>query len=235
MQKDLNSFLRASLFFALFVVLGLTFGFLTFKILSFSRTVEVPLIMNMTVIEAAKELGKAGLDLKIEGEDFDSVIPSGKIIRQDVPAGKTVKEKRAVRIVISKGPKVLSIPLLVNETLQNAESILLQKGLRIGKVINVHSDAVAKGVIVAQGPEPDDKLTDMITVLVSTGPHDQAYYCPDFQGKQIEDVREVAQKMGLEIETQGTGSIVTIQRPRPGTVIKSSEKLYLEMKEVTTP
>ena len=231
----MNSFLRASLFFALFVVLGLTFGFLTFKVLSFSRTVEVPSIVNMTVIEADKVLGKAGLDLKIEGEDFDSLISAGKILRQDVPPGKTVKEKRAIRIVISKGPKVLSIPLLVNETLQNAESILLQKGLRIGNVINVHSDAAAKGVIVAQRPEPDDKLTDVITVLVSAGPHDQAYYCPDFQGKQLEDVREVAQKMGLEIETQGTGSVVTIQRPKPGTVIKSSEKLYLEIKEVTTP
>jgi beta-lactam-binding protein with PASTA domain len=179
-QKGMNSFLRASLFFALFVVLGLTFGFLTFKILSFSRTVEVPSIMNMTVIEADKVLGKSGLDLKIEGEDFDSVIPSGKIMRQDVPPGKSVKEKRAIKIVISKGPKVLSIPMLVNETLQNAESILLQKGLRIGKVINVRSDAVQKGIIVAQRPEPDDKLTDMITVLVSAGPHDQAYYCPDF-------------------------------------------------------
>jgi serine/threonine-protein kinase len=231
----MNSFLRASLFFALFVVLGLTFGFLTFKILSFSRTVEVPAITNMTVIEADKVLGKAGLGLKIEGEDFDSVILAGKIIRQDVPPGKTVKEKRAIKIVISKGPKVLSIPLLVNETFQNAESVLLQKGLRIGKVITVHSDTVQKGVILAQRPEPDDKLTDVITVLVSAGPHDQAYYCPDFQGKQLEDVQEVAQKMGIEIETQGAGSIVINQRPKPGTVIRSSEKLYLEMKEVTTP
>lgn len=231
----MNSFLRAVLFFALFVVLGLTFGFITFKVLSFSRTVEVPSILNMTVIEADKELGKAGLDLKIEGEDFDSVTPSGRIIRQDVPAGKTVKERRAIKAVISKGPRVLSIPLLVNETLQSAESILMQKGLRVGKVINVHSDTVPKGVIVAQKPEPDDKLTDVITILISAGPHDQAYSCPDFQGKQIEDVKEVAQKMGLEIETHGSGSIVAAQKPKPGTVIKSSEKLYLEMKEVTTP
>ena len=106
---------------------------------------------------------------------------------------------------------------------------------RIGKVITVHSDKVQKGIIVAQRPEPDDKLTDVITVLVSAGPHDQAYYCPDFQGKQLEDVQEVAQKMGIEIETQGAGSIVKNQRPKPGTVIRSSEKLYLEMKEVTTP
>lgn len=233
MQKGMNSFLRAALFFALFVVLGLTFGFLTFKLLSFSRTVIVPSVMNLTVIEADKELRKAGLDLKIDGEDFDSVVSSGRILRQDIPPGNTVKEKRAIQIVISKGPRVHSIPLLVNATLQDAESILLQKGLRIGKIIHVHSDSAQKGLIVSQRPEPEDKLTDMITVLVSAGPHDQAFYCPDFHGRQLQNVRELTQKMGMEIETQGTGNIVKTQRPKPGTVIKSGDKLYLEMKEET--
>jgi len=231
----MNSFVRASLFFDIFVVLGLTFGFLTFKIMSFSRTVEVPSVMNMTVIEADKTLGNEGLDLKIEGEDFDPVIPSGKIIRQDVPPSKTVKERRAIKVVISKGPRVSSIPLLVNETLQNAESALIRQGLRIGKVITVHADTAEKGTIIAQKPEPDDKLTDMITVLVSAGPHVQTYYCPDFQGKQLEDVREIAEKMGLIVETQGGGSIVKNQKPRPATLVKSGDTIYLDVKEVTIP
>jgi serine/threonine-protein kinase len=231
----MNSFVRASLFFALFVVLGLTFGFLTFKILSFSRTVEVPSVVNMTVIEADKALGRTGLDLKIEGEDFDSITPPGRIIRQDVPPGEKVKERRAIRVVTSKGPRVSSIPLLVNETLQNAESMLIQKGIRIGKVITVHSDTAEKGIVVAQKPEPDDKLTDLITVLVSAGPHEQTYFCPDFQEKQIEDVRDIAQKMGLAVETKGAGSVVMSQKPRPGALVKSGDTIYLEMKEVTIP
>jgi serine/threonine-protein kinase len=231
----MNSFVRASLFFALFVVLGLTFGFLTFKILSFSRTVEVPSVVNMTVIEADKALGRTGLDLKIEGEDFDSITPPGRIIRQDVPPGEKVKERRAIRVVTSRGPRVSSIPLLVNETLQNAESMLIQKGIRIGKVITVHSDTAEKGIVVAQKPEPDDKLTDLITVLVSAGPHEQTYFCPDFQEKQIEDVRDIAQKMGLAVETKGAGSVVMSQKPRPGALVKSGDTIYLEMKEVTIP
>ena len=231
----MNSFVRASLFFALFVALGLTFGFLTFKILSFSRTVEVPAVTNMTLIEADKILGNAGLSLKIEGEDFDSIIPSGKIIRQDVPPGNKVKEKRAIRVVMSKGPKVSSIPLLVHETLQDAESMLIQKGLRVGKVISAHSDSAEKGIIIAQNPEPDDKLTDLITVLVSAGPHEHAYTCPDFHGKPLEDAREIAKKMALSVETQGEGTIVTAQKPKPGSLIRSGDKLYLEMKEVTIP
>jgi serine/threonine-protein kinase len=136
---------------------------------------------------------------------------------------------------MSKGPRVSSIPLLVQETLQDAESMLIQKGLRIGKVISVHSDSAEKGIIIAQNPEPDDKLTDLITVLVSAGPHEHTFTCPDFHGKPLEDAREIAKKMALAVETQGEGTTITAQKPKPGSLIRSGDKLYLEMKEVTTP
>ncbi len=235
MQKDMNSFLKATLFFALFVVLGLTFGFLTFTILSFSRTVEVPSVLNMTVLEADRTLGNSGLSLKIEGEDFDSIIPSGKIIRQDVPPGKTVKEKRAIKVIISKGPKVSSIPLLVNNTLLDAEAALMQKGLRVSRIIAVHNDSVEKGTIIAQNPEPDDRLEDHITVLVSAGPHDQAYICPDFIGKSFDDAQETAKKLLLTVERSGEGTIITAQKPKPGSLVRSGNTIYLQMKEVTKP
>ena len=231
----MNSFVKLSLFFLLFVTLGLTFGFLTFKILSFSRTVEVPAVVNMTPIEADRALGDAGLILKIEGEDYDSIVPSGRIIRQDVPPGKKVKEKRAIKVVMSRGPRVASIPYLVNEPLRDAESALMQKGLRIGKVIPVHSDTVEKGLILAQSPEPDDKLADLITVLVSAGPHEISYYCPDFTGKPVDYARDIAGKMAVSVDAKGQGSTVTMQKPRPGALIRSGDTIYLEMKEVPIP
>ena len=227
----MNSFIRVPLLFAIFVLLGLTFGFITFKVLSFSRTVEVPSLTNMSLVEANEALSKAGLYLRIEGEDYDSTVMSGKILRQDVPAGNKVKEKRSIKVVVSKGPKVYSVPLLVNETLGDAEGTLVQKGLRIGKVINVHSDSIEKGKVVAQSPEPDERLDGPITVLVSLGPHELTYYCPDFQGKSLDEAKETAQKIGLLIETKGTGDFVKAQKPKPGMLLKAGEKVYLELKE----
>ncbi len=227
----MNSFIRVPLFFAIFVLLGLTFGYITFKMLSFSRTVEVPSLTNMSLVEANEALSKAGLYLKIEGEDYDSTVMSGKILRQDVPAGNKVKEKRAIKVAVSKGPKVYSVPLLVNETLGDAQGMLVQKGLRIGKVINVHSDSVEKGKVVAQSPEPDERLDGPITVLVSAGPHELTYYCPDFQGKSLDEAKETAQKIGLLVETKGTGDFVKAQKPKPGMLLKAGEKVYLELKE----
>jgi len=231
LQKKINDFIKVPLLFAVFVLLGLTFGFITFKVLSFSRTVEVPSLTNMSLVEANEALSKSGLYLKIEGEDYDSTVGTGKILRQDVPAGNKVKEKRAIKVVISKGPRVYSVPVLVNETLGDAEGVLVQKGLRIGKVINVHSDSVEKGKIVAQSPEPDERLDGPITVLVSLGPHELTYYCPDFQNKGLEEAKETAEKIGLVIETKGTGDVVKAQKPKPGALVKAGDKVYLEIKE----
>ena len=226
----MNNFLKIPLFFALFILLGLFFGFLTFNILSFSRTVEVPALTNLTMLEANEALSKAGLYLKIEGEDFDPAVQTGRILRQDIPAGNKVKEKRAIKVVVSKGPRVSSIPPLVQKLLPDAESLLMEKGLAIGKVISVHSDSVAEGKIIAQKPEPHERLTDMITVLVSLGPHELIYSCPDFLNKSINEARETADKLGLTLETKGTGHIVSAQRPRPGTIVKNADKIFLELR-----
>lgn len=230
----MNNFIKIPVFFALFILLGLSFGFITFKILSFSSTVEVPSLTNLTMLNANEVLNKAGLYLKIEGEDFDPIVQTGRIIRQDVPSGNKVKEKRAIKVVVSKGPRVSSIPLLVNESLANAESLLMQKGLNIGKIIYVHSDSVEKDKIIVQKPGPHEKLSDQITVLVSLGQHELIYFCPDFLSKDIESARETADKIGLTLETKGPGHIVSAQKPKPGTIVKNTDKIYLDLKEGAT-
>jgi len=227
----MSNFLKVPLFFALFILLGLAFGFITFKILSFSRTVEVPSLTNLTMLEANESLSRTGLYLKIEGEDFDPAILTGRIIRQDVPPGNKVKEKRSIKVIVSKGPRISSVPQLVHETLTDAESLLMQKGISIGKTIYVHSDTVEKGKIIAQKPEPHERLSDKITVLVSLGQHELIYFCPDFINKSIENAQETAEKMGLSLETKGSGNIVSAQKPKPGTLVKNADKIYLELKE----
>ncbi len=224
----MSNLIKIPLYFLAFILLGLIFGYLTFKILSFSRTVEVPDLYSKSLIEANELLTKNGLYLKIEGEDYDSTVLPGHILRQDVPAGDKVKERRGIKVIISKGPRVHSIPMLVNETLLNAESILLQKGLKITKVIRVHSDTIEKDRIVAQKPEPDERVSGSITVLVSLGPHEVIYYCPDFQGMSIEEAKELTEKLNLKTEIEGSGENVEIQRPPPGRQIKAGDTIYLQ-------
>lgn len=229
MHKGISNLIKFPLYTLVFVLLGLIFGYLTFKTLSFSRTVEVPDLYGKSLLESNKLLTKNGLYLKIEGEDYDPIVPQGSILRQDVPAGNKVKNRRGIKVIISKGSRVKSVPMLVNETLLNAESILLQKGLKIAKVIMVHSDTVEKDRIVAQKPEPDERVSDHITVLVSLGPYDIIYYCPDFKGMSFEQAKELIEKLNLKIETGGEGSNIKAQKPGPGTRVKAGDTIHLKL------
>jgi len=220
---------RFPLYIFTFILLGLIFGYLTFKVLSFSRTVEVPDLYGKSLLEGNKMLGNKSLYLKIEGEDYDTVIPSGNIIRQDVPAGNKVKERRGIKVVISKGPRIKSVPLLVDETLVNAESLLLQKGLKIAKVVPVHSDVVDKDRILSQKPGPEDQVSDSITVLVSLGPYEKRYYCPDFTGMSLEQAAALVKQLNLKLTAEGSGETVEAQKPEPGKQIKTGDTIYLKL------
>ncbi len=224
----MHKLIRFSLYIFAFILLGLIFGYLTFKVLSFSRTVEMPNLYGKSLLESNKLLTSKDLYLKIEGEDYDSAVPPGIIIRQDVPAGNKVKERRAIKVVISKGPRVKSVPALVNETLVDAESLLLQKGLKIREIM-VHSDTVEKDKIVAQKPEPDEQASDAITVLVSLGPYDKFYYCPDFKGMSAEQANDLIKKLSMKVSIEGSGEKVETQRPDPGRQIKTGDTIYLKL------
>lgn len=228
-QREMSKLIKVPLYILFFILLGLIFGYLTFKVLSFSRTVEVPDLYGKSSVEASKLLRERGLDLNIEGEDYDPAMLTGHILKQDVPANKKVKEGRGIKVIVSKGPRVQSIPMLVNETLSNAESILFQKGLKIAKVIRLHSNKIEKDRIIAQKPESSDKVSDYITVLVSMGPHELIYYCPDFKGMPVEEAKELIERLNLKVETGGSGNNVRTQKPKPGTYVKTGDTIYLQL------
>ena len=214
---------------ATFVILGLTFGYLTFSILSFARTVDVPDLYGKGLVESNKLLTKHGLYLEIEGEAYDSSQPPGIIIKQDIPAGRKVQERSGIRVIISRGPEEKSIPLLVNETLQNAEAVLLDKGLKVGKVLYVHSDTVEKDKIISQNPGPYEQISDVITVVVSQGPYIQYYFCPDFKGMPFSQARDIIKQLQLTLAVEGAGGIVQEQKPRPGTKIKAGDLIFIKL------
>jgi serine/threonine-protein kinase len=211
------------LFFAIIIVTG----YLTFTILSFSRTVEVPELRGLSLPEANSLASKRGLYLKVEGEEYDPSIPPGHISRQDVPPKNKVKENRGIKVFISKGPKALLTPDVTGLTLEDAETIILKNGMRLGKVISVHSERIEAGKVIAQRPDPEEKPGDSISLIVSAGPYQQVLFCPDFTGKAEKEVVDIAERLGLKIELTGLGHKIISQKPMPNSLIRSGDTIYL--------
>jgi serine/threonine-protein kinase len=164
----MNRFIKIPLYIGILFLLGMLAGHLTFKLLSFSNTVEVPDLRGRSVAEAVNMLQKKGLHMLGASEDFDSDVSAGNIARQDLPPASKVKEGRGVKVVISKGPRVQFVPDLVGMKLEEAGALLMGRGIRIARTIYVHSDA-EKNVIIAQRPESEEKGGDHFRVLVSLG------------------------------------------------------------------
>lgn len=211
----------------LFFIVVITTGYLTFTILSFSRTVEVPELKGLSLPEANSLLSKRGLYLKVEGEEYDPIIPPGHISRQDIPSNSKVKENREIKVFISKGPKVLLTPEVADLYLNEAESIIIKNGLKIERIIYVHSDSIEKGKIIAQRPDPEEKPGDSISLIVSAGPYQKVLFCPDFTGKDETEAGDIAERLGLKLEFTGSGQRIVSQKPKPNSLIRSGEIIHL--------
>ncbi|GAB4405974.1 MAG: hypothetical protein OHK0032_00730 [Thermodesulfovibrionales bacterium] len=212
-----------------FIILGLVSGYLAFKLLSFSRTVEVPDLRGKTLLEANSLLNKRGLYLKVEGEDHDPAVAPGNIARQDIPPGNKVKEQRGIKVILSKGPKVLFVPEFTGMSIEEAESVAAKSGLRVSRILRVHSDVVEKDRIIAQRPNPEEPIQGELSIVVSAGPYSSIYYCPDFSNKGRDEAQGLAEKLGLEVEFKGSGEWVRSQKPKPGSLIKSGETIHLQL------
>ncbi|MFN3479593.1 MAG: PASTA domain-containing protein [Thermodesulfovibrionales bacterium] len=223
----LNKILSGILYLFLFFAVVIITGYLTFTILSFSRTVEVPELRGLSLPEANSLVSKRGLYLKVEGEEYDPVIPPGHISRQDIPSNNKVKENRGIKVFISKGPKALLTPEVTGLSIDEAESVILKNGIRLAKVIYVHSETIENGKVIAQRPDPEERPGDTVSLIVSAGPYQKVFFCPDFIGKDEKEADDIAERLGLKVEFMGSGRKVISQKPRPGSIIKSGETIHL--------
>jgi len=164
-----SKLLKIPLYLLILFAVGLAAGHLTFKALTFSKSVVVPDVQGKSMIEANTILKNEGLYIRVEGEDYDPAVPEGFIVRQDIPSGNKVKEGREIKVIVSKGPRIKYVPDLVGLTLDEAETQSRERGIRIGRVLYLHDRDTPKNTIIAQRPEAQEKGGDSMTVLVSLG------------------------------------------------------------------
>jgi serine/threonine-protein kinase len=208
-------------------------SFFTFRILGSQKTVTVPELVGKSLVDANKLIFQKKLYLKIDGEEFSTEIPSGHIIRQDIPAGNKIKEGRTIHILVSKGPKRNYMPYFIGLTIDEAKKLAQEKKIHIKRIIKVHSNSFEKGIVIAQRPTSEERGGDTITLVISRGAYPVYYRCPDFTVMSLEEAKNMADRLGVELELLGYGSKVASQSPKPGSLIKKGDivRLKLEYRE----
>jgi serine/threonine-protein kinase len=165
----MNKLIKIPLYIAMVILFGIVSGYLTFTALTMSRTVVVPVLIGKGMVEGNDLLRSKGLYMRLEGDDYDASVPQGNIIRQDIPAGSGVKVGREVRVTLSRGARIAYFPDVVGQPIDHAETILQPRGIKIHRVVYIRSETAAKGIILAQRPEPSERGGEQFSILVSLG------------------------------------------------------------------
>ncbi len=212
-----------------FVALGIAAGVVSFRSFISVKEVEVPELAGLSPDDARAALGRRGLEFEVQGSEYSATVPQGLITSQSPASGQPVKQRETVQVVISRGPEGQSMPNILGKTIQEAGMILSKDELGITKVISVHSPSVPPGLIIAQTPQPDRDTGSPISVIVSAGPADVSYYCPDFRGMSPDEAGKLANSVGVNLAFTGVGNSVASQNPSPGARIEKGQNIELDL------
>ncbi len=132
--------------------------------------VIVPDLVGMEQEAARQTLARLGLGMSVAGEEYHSTIPALSIVSQLVPAGQPIKRGETVGVIISQGPRLVTVPQAIGAPISMIEPLLTEMGL-----IVMRQEAwslESQGVVLAQQPAAGAIVIEGSTIVltVSSGP-----------------------------------------------------------------
>ncbi|HEX6117452.1 MAG TPA: PASTA domain-containing protein [Solirubrobacterales bacterium] len=131
----------------------------------------VPDVVDQPEGEAIAELEDRGFRVRSERET-SSDTDEGDVIRTTPSAGLRAKRGSTVTIFISTGPKLVTVPDVLNQTEASARTELEGAGLLVD--VETEESDVTEGNVVSEDPGPGSRVEEgeRITIVVSEGPGD---------------------------------------------------------------
>ena len=179
-------------------------------------SVAVPNVVGQSYEVGAKALTDKHLIPSRFGEPSDKVA-EGTITRVDPPVGTPLAPNYVVKVWVSTGLAMVSVPAVVNMTEADAVKALEAQQLVYGKTNTSHSPSVPKGVVMGTNPQAGTSVRSGTTIdlLVSDG----LITVPNVVGKAVTDANNELRLLGLNISVVSrscTGNLVTSQSLAPG-------------------
>lgn len=162
------------------------------------KEVAVPDVVGKTVGEAQKALAAVNLDYTVI-EEFNNKIQPGKVISQNPPGNRMVKEGRKVRIVVSKGIELVSVPNMLGKDLSSAKSALKSAKLELGNVTMRFAKGAPAATILEQSVTAPAKIPVGTAIDLIVNIDKEQVIIPDLKGLTIQDAKNKLNDLGLKL------------------------------------
>jgi serine/threonine-protein kinase len=181
-----------------------------------------PLPQVRLVVEGAR------LKLGQVSERFDDSVKPGVIIAQEPLAGTSVPRGSTVTLVVSRGPELVEMPVLVGRPLDEARRRLEELGLIVRQVRSAQSPDLEPGTVVDQSPSPGRKVRPsetevVLTVSVRPGTEGQPPEAPVVTVERRPTPAPRATPRAGEVQTRGqlrTAVQVLVPEGSPGQLVR---------------
>ena len=118
----------------------------------------IPSLVGKTQTEAEQLLTGLGLKSQVIDQQHDESVPGGHILSQDPPPETKVLEGAAVQLVVSKGPRFVTVPNVTGIPAAQAAKLLSKSGLTHAGEVETQQEGYEAGIVTAQDPAAGRKV-----------------------------------------------------------------------------
>jgi beta-lactam-binding protein with PASTA domain len=221
-----------------FIIFGLA-AYTSFSVFVRSGTTRVPSVEGMSQTDAANLLADQGLALRTaEGNGrYDNKVPAGLVARQTPDATSFVKRGSPVIVVLSRGPRRVTVPDLRGKILPAAQLGISGTGLAIGRILGAlapHHEA--PNTVIEQDPDPNTSAPPAtgVDLLFAMGVAGERYVMPDLVYRNYDQVRPAFEQRGFKFGSvkyeryEGVAAgVILRQFPLPGHPVSREDSVSL--------
>jgi eukaryotic-like serine/threonine-protein kinase len=156
---------------------------------------EVPATAGLAREEAEEKLEAAGFESDVETVSSDSV-EEGLVIHSEPSAGETATNGSSVTLVVSAGPKLAKVPVLVGT--QRSVAVQQIRGRGLEASISEEEGSTPAGEVIAQSPSAGTEVEAGSTVAIVVSAGEEQARVPNVIGKLRREAVQAVREAGLE-------------------------------------
>ena len=165
-------------------------------------------------------------------EDSSDTVPIGNVISWSVAkqpslvAGDQVLQGTVINLVVSNGPALRAVPLIVGLNLEQATAIVAELGLVLSSSADSFSNDAAAGLVGAQSPPPGEMVPKDSTIVYSISLGPDLVALPNIVGINFVESEKRLLEAGFVVgEVSGRKSYRMKSASVKGVAVKNGEML----------
>jgi len=199
----------------------------------------IPNVINLDIEQARATLAESEFEVGEETLQDSQDFAEGIVISQSPSAGNQAAPGTLINLVVSSGPRFLTMPDLEGVAATTAQEELTRLGFTDIVLEQDFDNLMLEGFVIRTEPEATQlaERDSTVTIYVSKGA--ESFPLPDFTGRSVIDAQAQASERGLTLvvdtetvpvsQDSGLVGMIASQTPPPGSDAVFGDEIHVRL------